>query len=556
MAKGKNRAPRPTAKGSQRRPSHRAPLFVLQFGEVDENGRDIFPFDVWLRKACDYYLQAPEVIVPELDADGQPVLDSWSRPRETAPDQHILGSKPGAVWMTRRMFQYAWENTFWQPYDEDAEKREAARQQARKERIEKRHAAREIELLNAARTGQEISFAELIHKDPKVAIRYDKDGVPYHRSTDNNHPMDTQFRKLVKRGDLMYFGARRYMLSEEMLYHLNRVKVWSTHLDRGARWEGLRYEETFDEDGKRTLRPLFAFAGNKSPRQRKWKKVILPKLEQYLIFDVHTIRTLADEEGLLDDTTNPERLISERLARWKEKGQVEQVAPRLFRATRPFTPDHQFFVPRIPHMSDWFWAFALHWSKEQIDDPDAFFDANKILLDLHSTPEWVDDHLADGLERTTILDRFRNYRNRRLINHIGRGRYQLSEDLLDIFRPLHQSPVNVKSAAVEVIDFFTAQSGLRERWWFRRGDIAVHFPEYAHRASQIISTLEKSGLIEFYRNYDEGNRAEVPDTLWLPTEKAGKRLGFETEYWLVPEELDLDQNDRPVRKPVKKREAK
>ena len=390
-------------------------------------------FDAWLRETLFLYVGYREITKPLLSADGQPVLDNFGRPRQ-APDapREDDGVRKGAVWFTKKTLRKAWFVVFQQDFNHvdhrpHYEKRKRVRSMT------------ENEILSGQRTA-------------RTYVNY-------------SHPMDTYLTRLIKDGRVIRKAAGRYMVSQAECERLDLKEVWDLHIERGVRWEGLDYTNrqvsaSLVDRQRRTVRendmltiqhPSSLYESMRHPNQIAWNEVY-KALNQYLYFDVNTVRTLA--RLYVIGLTETSKLPATHLTQWVKNGKVRKVLPGLYQSAEfdKWNKERDRFQRPITVTTDsWMVEWIAYFAGIQYREPRRGFTYSTILAyyEEDAPDEWVTKNLPDRLLRGTVANLLIYYVRKGYLKKLVRG-YQLSDATMELFLPLWFNPETYRAQATHV----------------------------------------------------------------------------------------------------------
>lgn len=429
--RNRNKPPRATALRTKRPKS----LFVP--GLIDGRWS---PFEHWLRHVLLIYMQYVEVVKPALADDGTVKLDSFGRTAAAAPDANPqIGIDKGAVWFTRETLREGWFNAF----GSVAHRFEHPKHYERME-----HDRRE-------RPDDLSTLPALKPRSPNA-----------NKST--AHPMDQFVAVMVKDYRLIKPRGNRYMLSKEMCEQLEMPEAWHTHLERGARWEGLFYTTRLVPYSQIKVRrravlddrtspvatiwqPNTTLRGKHNPQQLLWDEVF-GELDRYLMFDRHALAEVAVANPVLDVTDPADRRIDIHLSRWCAQGKVTKVMPYHYRAKGfdLFNEEREAFERPIRRTSsEWMIEWIAYWAPIQARGQVTTF-TNRIIrahFAEFADPDWVAENLPNGLTQGTVSSRLAYYKGLGHIRHVEGHQYTLTNATVRLFAPLWEKPDPMLAAA-------------------------------------------------------------------------------------------------------------
>lgn len=389
---------------------------------VIENGIewDFTPFEMWMRAACDLYLNVPifpavpdRVLYGYTDKDGEyipPLEVPWlnrGQPVMINSEQRMARYKnvseyvkPGAVWMTRRLLYMAYSDAFnivpgsTADYDYAVIERNYVREQNGLPPIDGSK--------NRAYHPGQGAFQKILNRG--VLFKPEDIGKPGDgllstvgdlladidwKAWGMNYPYTTEIRndERMKKG-ITPKSQSQYMIHPEILEQINRMSVWDEFRRRRAEYDP---------------------AGRVNRNRAYWGWIDLYEgfAEHQPVFDIPMImrRVASGEEGLgeADDARiesvrekkaakGDERSIHEGTVRhhinqWLKAKKIRKCGKGIYmpvssNSTRDYKPDE------AEYLSDWFWEFVRRQCAEQIIFPDATFDLDKVYF-------WADRFAKD-----------------------------------------------------------------------------------------------------------------------------------------------------------------
>lgn len=392
-------------------------------------------YDAWIREVLFLYMRYREITTPMLSADGQPVVDTFGRPKPALDaEKEMHGVKKGAVWFTRETLRAAWFIVF----EQDANRVDQSNHYAKTARH--RHT----------------SEADLIAGRTNVRVY-----------TNYSHPMDAHITRMVRDGRLIRKSQGRYMVSKGECARVELKEVWDLHLQRGFKWEGLTYTEqqvpaALVDRGTRKVRnsstltfqtPHSSIEGKRHPNALGWD-AIYAELESYLFFDrwdVHRIArkldVITEAQGMASVTTH--------MVRWTASGKITKVLPKLYQS-KDFAPwfrdkKTEWQKPIVPDTSSWIVEWLSYWSRMQVRmGQSSYFTSDTIFShftwsDDSSVQEWMATHYPDGLHLRSIARMLTHYKEQGYIvkhTHVG---FRASAAVVDLFAPLWLTPSELHS---------------------------------------------------------------------------------------------------------------
>lgn len=316
---------------AKRLPKKLTTRVAQSYGDLDENMET--GALRWLRRMLEVYeTEYKEVYEPALNDDGSPKLDAFGRPIDmlSAEDRRRLyqGMKVGAVWLTREAIVECFANLF--------------------------NADRYMEM------GEDFEAHYLDNPDEKVSLRNPK--------SFQTHPAEPRLRKLVEDGLLLRHPdgkTNRYFPSEEACRIVGMSHVWDLHLKRRHRWE--RAEVT----------------KFRNPAEARWVKVF-SYLQNMPVFDYPTVASLLRRFGIEDAKDRGDRRVVDKMKAWRNKGDILEVAPRLYRTTLPGRADSAGNIENGPRtatyrLDDWMYDFMRYQAERQRIEPSATFTPEDVM---------------------------------------------------------------------------------------------------------------------------------------------------------------------------------
>lgn len=386
-------------------------------------------FEFWLRTALDLYVGYREITVPMLSADGQPVLDSFGRPRLAADaEKELHGIRKGAVWFTRETLRAAWFIVFQQ----DSNRIDHADHYSISERRTRQPNVVEAQARGAARN----------------KINY-------------SHPMDTYVDRMSKDGRLIRKSSNRLMLSMDMCLELERPDAWKVHMARGQRWEGLIYSEhkvkasdvvtnkrqVRNSDILTIMRPNATLAGIRHPNQIAWDG-LYEEVTNYLLFDRDILYELARQPERYLSITSP-HAVSAHISRWLRDGRIIRVLPNIYQSTKFAAWNHnreKYQRPILFESPSWMLEWMRYWAPYQgrmeANGVTVSFNAKTIsdYFDTEKDTAWVHKFMPNGLSQMAINARLTNYRKNGYLAYHER-KLKFAPAVVDLFRPMWEDPL-------------------------------------------------------------------------------------------------------------------
>lgn len=404
-------------------------------------------YELILRTILLEYARTPEVVNPVRDAEGNLVLDSFGREKETPKTPRPLRSKVGAVWFTKDAMRDAWLKVTGQTYYKEMQP----------EKFEVAIPYDDPETTRALLEGHTEFF------DPRRKKQQKAWRAPIERSY--SHPMDRQVERWKKRGDLICDGHNRYFFSKGVCESVELGHLWTLHCDRALKWEGITYRDVEVASTDRRLGPVGQHIHSDKPsvtiqevdtRRGKFRSYehmmwndVFKRLESYVLFNQDTLFRIAVEAGILTEADRGSARAVAHITIWQEKKWIIKKFPRYYQSK-----DFQIWDEnrakgeraKTPRWDEWMIAFAHNWAVTQQGRPEAVeglsFTRNTIIGFINRQPAaTISRWFPDGINERTITERIRSWRIAGHITFAGTSarRFRLSGTTMAIFEPLLRS---------------------------------------------------------------------------------------------------------------------
>ncbi|MBS3648801.1 hypothetical protein KEU06_09305 [Pseudaminobacter sp. 19-2017] len=378
-----------------------SPRFQNLF-EVEEDGKEFVftAMEIWMRAVCDAYLRAtpfpaatrreyygytdhkgiyhPPIETPYL-IDGKPVLDSDGNPFTITRDSQERDFRPGAVWMTRKLFSSCFTDVFHLDADPEGYRKKLERSDEMIETLGVGPMGRYAMDVDPSRTFYHPSEPFFRRVAKKYLFTPHTIESARHMIAPIEAEMFAKHRTLPN--GRMPKSTGQFMIQPEILDRINRSDVYDVFRERRAAFN------------------IEKLSAKRNERMWTWKDILL-KLEHFPVFDRETVVRMTADPEVFGEPSNP-HTIDTHLERWrrtKSKGaddtdreaRIERVRYGLYRPRRQAFHDYDV---KENYLVDWFYEFMRRQAFRQQVSPDAFFTFNGMMEDIRDFhPDWQKFH--------------------------------------------------------------------------------------------------------------------------------------------------------------------